>query len=109
MDNILSKKIGGNINNLLAVQNKKQNELAKALGVTDNTVSYFCNGNRMPNTEQIIKIAKYFNVSSDYLLGLSNVASKDIAKEELQSKINYLNNEISKIYSFLNEEKQEST
>ena len=47
------------------------------LGVTDNTVSYFYNGRLKPNIEQIIEIAKFFNVSTDYLLGLSDVPTTD--------------------------------
>jgi transcriptional regulator with XRE-family HTH domain len=65
-----SKIIGYRINAALALENKKQKELAKELGVTDNTISYFCSGKRTPNISQIVKIAKYLNVSTDYLLGI---------------------------------------
>lgn len=80
MNNDLSKIIGERINILLANQDKKQKELAKYLGVTDNTISYFVSGKRMPNTKQIKMIAEYFNISADYLLCLSDVATtnKDI-------------------------------
>ncbi len=62
--------IGQRINTVLADKNIKQKDLASALGVTDNTISYFVSGKRIPNTEQIIKISEFLNVSSDYLLGL---------------------------------------
>ncbi len=80
MNNELSKIIGERINILLANQDKKQKELAEYLGVTDNTISYFVSGKRMPNTAQIKKIVEFFNVSADYLLCLSDVATtnKDI-------------------------------
>ena len=68
MDN--KKIIGQRINSALAAANKKQKELAAALGVTDNTISYFVSGKRTPNTEQIIKIAEFLNVSADYLLNI---------------------------------------
>lgn len=77
MDNIISKIIGERINSLLAVQNKKQKELAEVLGVTDNTISYFCSGKRIPNTGQIKKIAEFFHCSTDYLFGLSDSATTD--------------------------------
>ena len=67
--------IGRRINTVLAEKNIKQKDLASALGVTDNTISYFVSGKRTPNTEQIIKIAKFLDVSSDYLLGLSSAKS----------------------------------
>lgn len=76
---MINKKniIGRRINTVLAKKNLKQKDLAVALSVTDNTISYFVSGKRIPNTEQIIKIANFFSVSSDYLLGLSDVMSAD--------------------------------
>ncbi len=71
MDN--KKIIGQRINSALALYGYKQKDLAKALNVTDNTISYFCKGSRTPNTIQIIEIAKFLNVSSDYLLGLTKI------------------------------------
>ena len=41
MDMTIKEKIGQVIGTLLAEQNKKQKDLAKELGVTDNTISYF--------------------------------------------------------------------
>lgn len=69
--------IGRRINTLLAETGKKQKELAECLGVKDNVVSYFCSGTRVPNTNQIVEIAKFFRIPSDFLLGLSNVKSTD--------------------------------
>lgn len=76
MDNF-RKKVGERINTALANRNVKQKDLAKAIGVTDNTISYYVSGARTPNTEQIVKIAQYLGVSADYLLGLSDVATTD--------------------------------
>lgn len=77
MDNDLSKLIGTRINTLLARNDKKQKDLAQYLGVKDNTISYFISGTRMPNTEQIKKIATFFNTTADYLLGLYKEPSND--------------------------------
>ena len=68
----ISKIIGNRLCIILEINNVKQKELAKVLGVKDNIISYYCSGARKPNLDQIIEIAKYFNVSADYLLGLSN-------------------------------------
>lgn len=70
-----AKSIGTRINSALAGSNKLQKELAKYLNITDNSISYFCSGTRSPNIAQIIKIADFTNVSTDYLLGLSDVSS----------------------------------
>lgn len=75
MDN--KKMLGNRINTALAMRDKKQKELAHAIQVTDNTISYFCSGKRTPNLQQIIAIAKELDVSTDYLLGLSGTPSID--------------------------------
>lgn len=75
MDN--KKIIGSRINSALAMNKTLQKELAKQLNVKDNIVSYWCKGDRTPNTTQIIQIANYLNVSTDYLLGVTDVATTD--------------------------------
>lgn len=73
-------EIGKRIEKALAFSDKKQKDLAEYLDVTPNTVSYFCNGKRTPNTEQLIKMSEYFGISADYLLGISDTmtANEDI-------------------------------
>lgn len=73
----VGKTIGDKISDLLAEQGKMQKGLAEELDVLPNVISYFCKGTRTPNTEQLIKISCFFNVSADYLLGLSEVRSYD--------------------------------
>ena len=46
-----------------------QVQLAKKLSVTKQTVSNWENDNILPSIEMLIKIADFFNVSTDYLLG----------------------------------------
>ena len=50
-------------------QQLTQEQLADKLGVTKQSVSNWKNGNIMPSVEMLEKIADYFNVSVDYLLG----------------------------------------
>lgn len=78
-----AKIIGQRINSALAKANKMQKDLAAHLGVTDNTVSYYCSGSRTPNTMQIIEIANFLSVSTDYLLGLSDIQTSNIDKKEI--------------------------
>lgn len=77
MDEITKKVIGTRINTALALRNVKQKDLAKHLKVSDNTISYFVGGSRTPNMEQLIKISKFLNVSTDYLLDLAKEPSTD--------------------------------
>jgi transcriptional regulator with XRE-family HTH domain len=54
-------------------KNLNQAELGKILGVGKTTISMYENGNSTPNDEIKLKIAEYFNVSLDYLLGKTNI------------------------------------
>lgn len=63
------KLIGDRISKALSLRDMKQKDLAEKLGITANTVSYFCSGARIPNIEQMIKISDCLKVTTDYLLG----------------------------------------
>ena len=75
-----NKTIGYRIAATRGAAAESQAELAAALGVKREMVTYWENGTRPIKAETIIEIAKRYNVSSDYLLGLSNspAVSEDI-------------------------------
>lgn len=50
-----------------------QVELAKRLNVAKQTVSNWENDNIQPSIEMLVRLAKLFNVSTDYLLGMDEV------------------------------------
>ena len=52
-----------------------QSELANQLGITRSGVNAWEMGISTPSTQYIIILAKFFNVSTDYLLGLSDTAT----------------------------------
>ncbi len=58
-----------------------QVELAKKLSVTKQTVSNWENDNIQPSIDMLERLADFFNVSTDYLLGRSS--SADISAEGL--------------------------
>lgn len=47
-------------------------QLAKKIGVTKSTISFWENGVNEPKASYIVAVAKEFSVSSDYLLGLKD-------------------------------------
>ena len=55
-----------------------QVQLAQKLGVTKQTVSNWENDNIQPSIDMLIKISKIFNVSTDYLLGLTSENSINV-------------------------------
>lgn len=67
----IKKTIGTRINAAIARCGMLQKDLAKVLGVTDNTISYYCKGVRGPQLEQLPIIAETLNTTTDYLLGLT--------------------------------------
>ena len=76
-DEVVYKLVGDRISSALDISGKLQKELAQELGVTDNTVCYWCSGARHPNIPQLIRISEFLGVSTDYLLGVSDCASLD--------------------------------
>ena len=62
---------GDQIKNLRMSKCLNQVEIAKILGVTKQSVSNWENENIMPSVDMLIKLSQFFNVSTDYLLGLT--------------------------------------
>lgn len=56
-----------------------QEELAEALEVTRPTAVAWLDGKSLPDILSLEKIARLFDVSADYLLGLSNTKSPDVS------------------------------
>ena len=56
---------------LRRVNNVSQRELAEAVGITGRTISKYEKYNYEPSQDILVKIAKFFEVTTDYLLGLT--------------------------------------
>ena len=65
---VFSDKIRG----LRKSSGKKQIEIAEYIGVAPRTLRHYEVGYVEPNLERLVKIADFFNVSTDYLLGRSD-------------------------------------
>ncbi len=65
------------------ISDKTQVQIAEALGIAPQNLSYYFNG-REPNFELLLKIAKYFDVSVDYLLGRTNVKKYEVDSHKLE-------------------------
>ncbi|MBQ8448048.1 MAG: helix-turn-helix transcriptional regulator [Clostridia bacterium] len=57
---------------LRMARNLSQVELAKKLNVSKQSVSNWENDNILPSIETLVEIARFFSVSTDYLLGLDD-------------------------------------
>ena len=66
-----------NITALRKKQNKKRQEVADDLGISRSSLEYYEKNKRKPDIEVLTKIADYYNVSADYLLGRTNAETTD--------------------------------
>ena len=67
-----SKVFAENLKSLSQEKNVGQNELARTLNLSNASISYWENCKQEPTASAIFKLAQYFDVSIDYLLGLEN-------------------------------------
>ena len=67
---------------LLKDNNMYQNDLAQHVGYTTQAISRWCRGETEPDLKTLKKIANFFNVSIDYLVGNEKSANNDIVQEK---------------------------
>lgn len=67
-----------------------QKKVANLLNITQSAYAMYERKNRNPGPESLIFLANYFNVSTDYLLGLTDERYKveDVKKQLVNSNIN---------------------
>lgn len=68
-----------NIKKLRIARGLNQVEFAKILCVTKQCVSNWENDNVMPSVEMLVKIADFFNVTTDYVLGRNEKTYIDVS------------------------------
>ena len=73
-----------------------QDELARQINISPSAVSMYENGAREPDLSTLIAFAKFFNVSSDYLLGLSD-NQQPAATEDIQALIKSIEDMVQKV------------
>ena len=66
------------IRELRNIRGISQIQLANKLGVTKQSVSNWENDNILPSIEMLVKIANFFEVSTDYLVGLDKKRTLDV-------------------------------
>lgn len=85
---------------LLDMNGVKSADVARATGISNMTFSDWKNGKSTPKMDKIEKIAKYFGVTTDYMMGKkSEVPSLSMADEHF---------ELIKLYSSLSEADQKA-
>lgn len=60
-----------------------QRELALAIGVRPQTVSLYVQGQSFPDVNGLARIANYFSISADYLIGNSEMPNTDLTMQDI--------------------------
>lgn len=81
------------IKELREFQNLSQPDLAKLVGVTNGTISFWENGINEPKASYIEKLAEIFNVTTDYLLGRESIGVS-LPRSEKKSEIQEVYDEL---------------
>ena len=95
-----------NIDFLLKQTKQKKKDLANTLDVTTNTIRNYESGKSEPTMSILIKMAEFFNVSLDTLVGKkSNVVDLSILNSNKQNLIkeilNLNSNDVDNVISFI--------
>lgn len=74
--------IGDRLKKLRQQKKLTQTEFANKIGISRGTYAHYEINKRQPDYETLIKIASFFNVSTDFLLGVTDNPSRDETKEQ---------------------------
>lgn len=80
----------------------RQTDVSSATGIDQRTLSNYETGKTNPDSYAIIKLADYFGVSADYLLGRDDEHSKTVLRiknqiSKMQDEMNLILDELSKL------------
>lgn len=83
------EKFSFNLNWMLEATEMSQSELARRVGVSQQTANCWIKGTKLPSIETLIKICEVLDVRSDFLLGFSfnnypKIEIHDIEHHEFQ-------------------------
>ena len=81
--------ITNNLKILRIEKNLRQEDIAEFLNISRQAYGYWEVGERNPDINSLIKLADYYNVSIDYLVGRTNIRKNYVFDKDLESYINY--------------------
>lgn len=79
--------------------NLRQIDIANATGIDQKTLSNYETGKTNPDSYALIRLADYFNVSIDYLVGRSNSSFQ--TRDDISKKIDALIDTLNDIKRYL--------
>ena len=82
-------KFGEKVEELLKENNYTKYKLAKDTGISKSVLSDYCKGKVQPTADIIIIVARFFDVSTDFLLGLEDETGRKNFKVKNNINTNY--------------------
>ena len=76
--------IGTQIKKIRTKNKMNQKSFAEKIGINQSTLSSYENGNAMPSVDVLLQIAKVFNISLDWLCGISDNYSNITSLRDLE-------------------------
>ena len=70
--------MGNKLKKLRSEKNLTQKQVADRIGLAISAISSYESGTRYPSYEVLIKLARMFHVSTDYLLGITDKRNLDV-------------------------------
>ena len=70
-------------------KNVLQKDVANYLNITTSAYGFYEKGKRIPDSETLTKLANYFNVSLDYLVGKTNMKNHSNSEETIALHSDY--------------------
>lgn len=72
---------GSRLKELRNDKKASQKQVASDIGISITTISQYENNSRFPNEKILKKLCKYYHISSDYLLGLTDEKHAPLSKK----------------------------
>lgn len=106
-----SKTFGYRIDSLITDNDLTAKQVADAIGVAESTISKWRRSKRGKKSEkdgyvapnircrELVMLANYFHVSTDYLLGLSDNPAADTGAESVAAYIHWSEDSVNKLHS----------
>ncbi|MFG6369571.1 MAG: helix-turn-helix transcriptional regulator [Lachnospiraceae bacterium] len=81
---------------------KTLQEVSDAIGITRVAMGYYEKGERKPDIEILYKIADFYKVSTDYLIGITDVKTSDIETKTIVNSIGLSESAINVLHTEMN-------
>lgn len=78
---------GSRLKEIRTENNMSQKDVATDIGISITAISQYESNSRFPNEEILKRLCLHYNISSDYLLGLTDAKHAPLSLEEIKDKM----------------------